>query len=150
MNPDIREILSQSVSETVELGRSIGRALQGGEVVALIGELGTGKTHLIKGLAEGLDVEDAHQVTSPTFTLINEYEGRLSLYHIDAYRLEHSKQLESLGFDELVSPDSVVVIEWADRVREIVDAFHPIVIRLEHQGAAKRKIRLENLPEKTV
>jgi tRNA threonylcarbamoyladenosine biosynthesis protein TsaE len=141
-----KQIESQSVEETIALGQRIGEQLQGGEVIALIGELGTGKTHLIKGLAMGLAVEDTEAVTSPTFTLINEYEGRLLLYHIDAYRLEDAEQLESLGFDEIVRGEIVTVVEWADRVWRVVGAYEPITIRMSHQGETQRRIECENLP----
>jgi len=140
------EIISHSVDETIALGRAMGKQLQGGEVIALAGTLGTGKTHFIKGLALGLDVADADVVTSPTFTLINEYEGRLPLYHADAYRLEKADQLAALGFDEMCSGLGVVVVEWADRVRPLMNDYKPINIYLEHRGENERSLRIENLP----
>lgn len=140
------EIVSHSVDETIALGRTIGKQLQGGEVIAMAGILGTGKTHFIKGLALGLDVADVNVVTSPTFTLINEYEGRLPLYHADAYRLEKADQLAALGFDEMCSGLGVVVVEWADRVRSLMDDYKPINIYLEHRGENERALRIENLP----
>lgn len=141
------EIISKKVEQTIEIGRAIGEAVGGGEVIALIGELGTGKTHLIKGMAKGIATRKGDEVTSPTFTLINEYEGRVRLIHIDAYRLENARQLEALGFDEFCEAENVVVIEWADRVWELVAEYEPIVIYLEHAGPTERKIRLENLPK---
>jgi len=140
------EIISYGVDETIALGQAIGKQLQGGEVIALAGTLGTGKTHFIKGLALGLDVEDVDVVTSPTFTLINEYEGRLPLYHADAYRLEKADQLAALGFDEMCSGLGVVVVEWADRVRSLMDDYKPINIYLEHRGENERALRIEKLP----
>jgi len=140
------EIVSHSVDETIALGRTIGKQLQGGEVIALEGTLGTGKTHFIKGLALGLDVADVDVVTSPTFTLINEYEGRLQLYHADAYRLEKADELAALGFDEMCGGLGVVVVEWADRVRSLMDDYKPINIYLEHRGENERALRIENLP----
>lgn len=139
------EITSRSVEQTIELGRKLGQTLQGGEIIALIGQLGTGKTHLIKGLALGLEIEGNEAVTSPTFTLINEYEGRLPLCHIDAYRLDHAKQLEALGFDEMCTPPTIVVIEWADRVQTLIEPYNPIWIYLEHRGQDERHVRMENL-----
>ena len=146
MSSECLEIVSHSVDETIALGRAIGKQLQGGEVIALTGNLGTGKTHFIKGLALGLDVADVDVVTSPTFTLINEYEGRLLLYHADAYRLEKADQLAALGFDEICSGLGVVVVEWADRVRPLMDDYKPINIYLEHRSENERALRIENLP----
>jgi len=140
------ELVSKSVAQTVAIGELLGRSLQGGEILALVGELGTGKTHLIKGIAIGLQTAQAETVTSPTFTLINEYAGRLPLYHIDAYRLDGAKQLENLGFDEICSGAGVVVVEWADRVWELVEAYDPVRVFLEHKSQTERRIRLENLP----
>ncbi len=128
------------------LGERIGRNLRGGEVLALVGELGTGKTHLIKGLAHGLDVAAAYDVTSPTFTLVNELPGRLMLYHIDAYRLDEPRQLEALGFDEFCRPEAVVVVEWADRVWGLLTDYNPIRLRLEHVAQEQRRIIMENIP----
>jgi tRNA threonylcarbamoyladenosine biosynthesis protein TsaE len=83
----------------------------------MVGPLGAGKTHLVKGIAAGNGTVDPRKITSPTFTLIHEYPGRLRLYHVDAYRLRGPSELIALGFDELVASDSVVAVEWADRVR---------------------------------
>jgi tRNA threonylcarbamoyladenosine biosynthesis protein TsaE len=139
------DITSRSVEQTIELGRKLGQTLQGGEIIALIGQLGTGKTHLIKGLAMGLGINSSEAVTSPTFTLINEYQGRLPLYHIDAYRLDHAKQLETIGFDEICTPPTIVVVEWADRVQTLIEPYHPIWIYLEHRGPSERRVRIKNL-----
>lgn len=141
------EIISNSVAQTVAIGVELGRTLRGGEVIGLVGELGTGKTHLIKGIAMALDIAQADQVTSPTFTLINEYEGRRMLYHIDAYRLDNACQLERLGFDEICTGTDVVVVEWADRVRSLVEAYEPVWVYLEHRGRTQRAIRLEGTTE---
>ena len=149
------EFVSDSVVETIELGRKIGRCLGGGEVIALIGELGTGKTHLIKGIAAALSPDETNNagspsdtsgVSSPTFTLINEYPGRLVLHHVDAYRLENPAELEVLGFDELCRSGGVVVVEWADRVWPIVQPYAPICVYLDHAGQSRRRIRLGNVP----
>jgi len=140
-------IITHSVAETIALGEKLGALCGGDDLMALIGDLGTGKTHLIKGMSHSLEIEAGQDVTSPTFTLVNEYEGRLHLVHIDAYRLEGSDQLEVLGFDDMIQPDAVVVVEWADRVWELVAQFDPVVIRLSHVSANERKIKFENLPE---
>jgi len=107
-------IISHSAGETFELGRSHASRLTGGEVFALVGELGAGKTHFVKGLAAGLGYR--HEVTSPTFTLIHEYlGGRLPLYHVDFYRIESGKEASQLGLDDYLSGDGVLAIEWADK-----------------------------------
>ena len=131
---------------TIELGRLTGKNLIGGEILALTGQLGSGKTHFVKGLAQGLEVVDTAAVTSPTFTLINEYEGRLTLYHIDAYRLKNSGQLEALGFDEICHGGAAVVIEWADKVQSLIDACNCIHINLIHKSDTERVINLRGVP----
>lgn len=142
------EITSNSVEQTIAIGKAIGQGMRGDEVVALIGDLGTGKTHLIKGIASGIGVDKNDDVTSPTFTLINEYAGeKLSLYHIDAYRLKNAAQLEALGFDEMCSMSSVVVIEWADRVWSLVSEYEPICVRLHHRGETARELHIEGLSD---
>jgi tRNA threonylcarbamoyladenosine biosynthesis protein TsaE len=143
------QITTKSAAETIELGRRLGAAMRGGEVVALVGQLGTGKTHLIKGIAAGLQADHSEHVSSPTFVLVNEYFGRggqIHIYHIDAYRVESAREFEALGFDEYCRPDSVVLVEWADKVTTIVDDFKPIRIELAHAGKNLRTLRLTHLP----
>lgn len=109
--------VTMSAEQTLSLGERLGRALRGGEVLALSGPLGAGKTCLVKGLSRGMGVPDDEPVTSPTFVLIREYVGRgLTLYHCDAYRLNSPQELVDLGLGDLwQQPDAVVAIEWADR-----------------------------------
>jgi tRNA threonylcarbamoyladenosine biosynthesis protein TsaE len=139
-------ITSKSPEETIELGRRIGSQLKGGEVFAICGPLGSGKTLLIKGIAAGAGAEDLRSVTSPTFVIVNEYKGRLDLYHIDAYRLKSLAEFEMLGFDDLCYPQSVVLIEWADKIEAAIRNIDCIRIDLAHAGAHSRTIRLRNLP----
>ncbi len=141
-------IISDSVEMTFKMGRLLGRSITEGAVIALVGALGTGKTHFIKGLASGLDVEDPEAVTSPTFTLINEYEGRLPLFHIDAYRFENSRQLEALGFDELCLSGGIVVVEWADKVETLIEPYQPIHIAFKHLSEQKREIKIASIDHK--
>ena len=108
---------TNSVETTHSLGAELGRVLRGGVAIGMVGPLGAGKTHLVKGIAAGNGTADPRKITSPTFTLIHEYPGRLRLYHVDAYRLRGPSELVALGFEELVASDSAVVVEWADRVR---------------------------------
>jgi tRNA threonylcarbamoyladenosine biosynthesis protein TsaE len=144
------QITSHSPDETMQIGGKIAAALKGGEVIALIGPLGSGKTHLVKGIAAGLGAADSKLVTSPTFVLVNEYTGtkiRLDTYHVDAYRLESVGEFEMLGFDDLCRPDSVVLIEWADKVKSALQNIDTIGVELSHIDKNKRRIRLKNAPD---
>ena len=139
-------ITSDSPADTIELGRRIGQGLKGGELIALCGPLGSGKTHLIKGIAVGAGAEDCGRVTSPTFVIVNEYIGRLEVYHIDAYRLDSIAEFEMLGFDDLCHSGSVVLIEWADKVGSVLEDIEHIRIELKHAGLTTREIHITNLP----
>lgn len=115
------EFISGSPEETIELGERLSRGLRLGDCLALIGELGAGKTTLVKGLARGLGIAE-DEVRSPTFILIREYRaGRLPLFHVDAYRIARAEELVEIGLEEyLLSDEGVTVIEWADRVSSII------------------------------
>ena len=139
-------IISNSPEETIDLGRRLGSQLKGGEVIGIYGLLGSGKTHLIKGIAAGAGAEDSKQVNSPTFVIVNEYAGRLDIYHIDAYRLNSIAEFEMLGFDEYCRPQSVVLIEWADKIESALKAINYIRIELFHAGETKREIHVKNAP----
>jgi len=108
---------TRSRDETIAFGRRLGELLRASDVLALSGPLGSGKTTLTKGLAVGLGVEEPRWVTSPTFVLIHEYEGRVPVYHIDAYRLRGPDDAEALGADELFFGDGVTIVEWSDRIQ---------------------------------
>ena len=111
------EIFTKSAEETVELGKRIGVFLVPNDVVALVGPLGAGKTTLIQGIAEGAGVKD--YVTSPTFIIINEYQGRVPFFHVDLYRLEDVGEIEDLGIGEYFERGGVCVIEWAEKLKEL-------------------------------
>jgi len=140
-------ITSKSPEETMELGRRIGSRLKGGAVVAICGPLGSGKTHLIKGIAAGAGATDRENVTSPTFVIVNQYRGRIDIYHIDAYRIESLAEFEMLGFDDFCYPQSVVLIEWADKIEPAIHGIDYIRIDLAHAGERTRIIRLRNVPQ---
>jgi tRNA threonylcarbamoyladenosine biosynthesis protein TsaE len=110
------QITTHSVAETQNLGRILGATLKQALIIALTGELGSGKTAFVQGLARGLDVSERYYITSPTFTLINEYPGRHRLFHVDLYRIEHNPELEEIGLDEVLNQDAVIAIEWADKL----------------------------------
>jgi tRNA threonylcarbamoyladenosine biosynthesis protein TsaE len=111
-------IATKNYKETILLGERIGRSLKPDDIVALSGCLGAGKTTMIQGIAKGLGVEN--WVTSPTFTLINEFEGKLNLYHIDLYRIENIDDAEDLAIEEYFTKGGVTVIEWAEKIRSIL------------------------------
>jgi tRNA threonylcarbamoyladenosine biosynthesis protein TsaE len=140
-------IKTNSAKETIEFGCMFGSQLKGGEVIALEGPLGSGKTHLIKGIVKGLGAEDAaNEVTSPTFVLVNEYAGRLDIFHIDAYRLDSIAQFEQIGFDDYCYPGSVVLIEWADKVEAAIAGINYIRIEMSHIAPESRAIKITNAP----
>ncbi len=141
------DITSNSPEETIEFGQSFGSQLKGGEVIAICGPLGSGKTHLIKGIAAGVGATDHKHVNSPTFVIVNEYVGRLDIYHIDAYRLDSVSEFEMLGFDDFCYPQSVVLIEWADKVESVLKTMDYIRIELEHAGKTIRAIHIKNTPQ---
>jgi tRNA threonylcarbamoyladenosine biosynthesis protein TsaE len=120
----IHEFTTGSGADTIEVGRKLARLLKPPQLLLLRGDLGTGKTTLVKGIAEALDAAEADEVTSPTFTLVHEYDGTLDgravkLYHLDVYRLEGERQLETLGLDDLLTPDALVLVEWGDKFKSI-------------------------------
>ena len=120
----IHEFTTQSGADTIELGRKLARLLKPPQLLLLRGELGTGKTTLVKGIAQALDAAEPDEVTSPTFTLLHEYRGSqdgrpVKLFHLDVYRLEGERQLETLGLDELLTPDALVLVEWGEKFKSI-------------------------------
>ncbi|MDB4964896.1 MAG: tRNA threonylcarbamoyladenosine biosynthesis protein TsaE [Myxococcales bacterium] len=130
---------SDSPAATQTLGERLGRLLEAGDVVALLGDLGAGKTAFVQGVARGLDVTSA-RVASPTFTIVNEHPGRVPLYHIDLYRLVHADELFELGFQEYLGGDGVAVVEWFDRFPDEQPA-ERLEIRIEITGEQSRRLR---------
>jgi len=142
MSGAARVLDSGSVAETLDLGRRLGAAARPGDVVALVGELGSGKTHLAKGMAEGLAAARARDVTSPTFVLCHEFlDGRIPFYHLDAYRLRGSADLAAIGAEEMLEGDGLAVLEWADRAPDVLPEDH-LEVRLEVTGPAARRLTL--------
>jgi tRNA threonylcarbamoyladenosine biosynthesis protein TsaE len=134
-------IISKSVQETILFGQELGSLLAEGDVVALVGELGSGKTWLTKGIAHGLGVSPSMVITSPSFSLVNEYQGRLTLFHMDLYRLETLSDVLSAGLEEYIHRDGVVVLEWANRWPQILPE-HAITVELLIIDDHSRKIML--------
>jgi tRNA threonylcarbamoyladenosine biosynthesis protein TsaE len=141
------EIPLDNLDATEDLGRLLGRRLFAGAVVALIGPLGAGKTHLVRAVAEGLGVADRRVVNSPTFVLLQEYQGRLPIYHFDAYRLRDVADWFDLGGHEFAEGQGVCLIEWADRVAAALPAEH-LRLTLTVTGPTSRRATLEPVGEK--
>jgi tRNA threonylcarbamoyladenosine biosynthesis protein TsaE len=134
-------VTTASALETLHLGAVLGRSIVSPLVVTLTGDLGSGKTVFVQGLAKGLEVPAEYYVTSPSYTLINEYPGRLRLYHADLYRLAGGADLEDLELLDLVSGKGVVAIEWADRIGAQELGAH-LAVQIETTGATARVIHL--------
>ena len=134
-------MISNSIDRTIEIGANLGKSLAAGDVVALVGDLGAGKTVLTKGIAQALGVRNVRYVNSPTFVIIKEYKGRLPLYHFDLYRLNKSSVLDAENFEEYFYGDGVTVVEWADKIRSLLPKRH-IEVRLSVAGEGKRKIEI--------
>lgn len=112
------KIISESPIETEQFGEKVGQNIEAGQIICLSGDLGVGKTAFVKGLAKGLDI--VGYITSPTFTIVNEYKGKSSLYHFDVYRVNDIDELDEIGFDEYIYSDAVSVIEWAELIEQII------------------------------
>jgi tRNA threonylcarbamoyladenosine biosynthesis protein TsaE len=134
-------MISKSVEETMELGAKLAGRLKKGDLVALIGDLGSGKTVFTKGIAKGLGVKKVSYVNSPTFVIIKEYAGRLPLYHFDLYRLDRSSVIDAENFEEYFYGDGVTVVEWADKIRKILPE-RRIEVRMAVAGEGRRKIEI--------
>lgn len=138
-------LYSSNADETIELGRKIGSMLHKGDILAMQGTLAAGKTTITKGIAESLGVTDV--ITSPTFCLISEYEGKMPLYHLDVYRLEGSEDFINLGTDDMLYGDGVSIIEWSEKIMDELPK-DVITIKLEPEcdGSTKRIITITNWP----
>jgi tRNA threonylcarbamoyladenosine biosynthesis protein TsaE len=134
------QIISESVRDTLRLGGRIARNLRKGDIICLCGDLGSGKTVLAKGIAEGLGI-DKREVVSPTFILMRRYEGRLPLYHFDLYRLLEAGEMADLGYEEYFFDNGVSVIEWAERLGGLTPDTY-LKIKIKTMDGKKRRITL--------
>ena len=132
---------SQSISETKKFGRRLGSFLQAGDVLAIVGEFGAGKTTLVKGITDGLQVASKENVSSPSFVMIHEYQGREKVYHLDWYRLDSVKEMDAALFEQCFGEEAVSLVEWADRARRLLPDQH-LWIELKHLSPKTRQIQI--------
>lgn len=138
-----REFVSYSAEETVEIGRKLAADLTPPKVVLLRGDLGAGKTTMVKGIAEGFAAAAQEDVTSPTFTLIHEYRGaKVNVYHIDLYRIDTQRELDTLALDDLMERNSVLLIEWGEKFERFRQE-RDVEIAIEHRGGDERQITVQ-------
>ena len=136
---------THSPEETQTIGQNLGETLKTGDVVALIGDLGAGKTCLTQGIARGAGIASNEVVNSPSYTLINEYEGEVPIYHIDLYRLQHHGEIVDLGLEEYLEGAGICIIEWADRMTNLLPANH-LEITITWVDESTRTIELQRNP----
>jgi tRNA threonylcarbamoyladenosine biosynthesis protein TsaE len=136
-----RTVTTQSEEETAAIGREVASTLSAGDVLLLFGDLGAGKTAFVRGLAEGLGIR-RDEVSSPTFTLIQEYRGgRLPLFHVDLYRIDDPREFDELGLDE-IAEDGVLAIEWADKYP--LPPARAVRVSIAHAGESERRVSIGN------
>jgi len=140
----MKTFTTHSAEETTELGRRLAADLKPGSIVLLRGDLGAGKTTMVKGIAEGFRAAKADDVTSPTFTLIHEYRGpEVTLYHIDLYRIDTQRELDTLALDDLMTPQTILLIEWGEKFQRFAKE-RDVEIAIEHQGEHGRVIAISS------
>jgi tRNA threonylcarbamoyladenosine biosynthesis protein TsaE len=137
-------MITYSAKETMLVGEKLAKKLKPGDIIALSGNLGSGKTTFTKGIGKGLGVNDSKRINSPTFVLIKEYHGRVPLYHLDLYRLDDLKEIENLAIEEYIYGRGIAVIEWAEKIRCLLPERH-ISVRFKLKGDNKREIIIENI-----
>jgi tRNA threonylcarbamoyladenosine biosynthesis protein TsaE len=139
------KIITKSAAETMAWGERLAATLAAGDVILLFGELGAGKTCLVKGIAAGLGI-DPHRVHSPSFIMVNRYEGPLPVNHVDLYRLEEGEDFADLGLDDLFGGDGLTLVEWSERLPAAARPLPRLEIHLAHDGEDRRSLRLVRLP----
>jgi tRNA threonylcarbamoyladenosine biosynthesis protein TsaE len=141
-----REFTTKSAEETIALGRELASSLAPPKIVVLRGDLGAGKTTLVKGIVQGFNAAEEEDVTSPTFTLIHEYRGpETTVYHIDLYRVETQRELETLGLNDLINENSVLLIEWGEKFARFVRE-RDVEIAIERVSEDERRLRVITVP----
>jgi tRNA threonylcarbamoyladenosine biosynthesis protein TsaE len=140
------EFLTKSADETIALGKKVGAKLKPGDILAFYGDLGSGKTTMIKGICIGLGVKEQDIVKSPSFIMINEYQGKFPIYHIDLYRTKNLEEILSIGFDDYLYGEGVCLIEWAEKAEGQLPE-NIIKIELEAVSQTEREIKISDLSE---
>ncbi len=135
-------MLSSSIEETILFGKQFAERLQPGDVVCLDGDLGAGKTHFVKGIASFFGV-DPTEVSSPTFTLINEYHGSLLVYHFDCYRIKNEQEALEIGTEDYLYGDGISVVEWPEKIRNLLPP-ESVWVNISHKGEHEREILIES------
>ncbi len=136
-------MLTNSASETMLIGEKLAKGLKPGDIIALSGDLGSGKTTFTKGIGKGLGVKDSKRINSPTFVLIKEYSGKIPLYHLDLYRLDALKEIENLAVEEYIYGTGVTVIEWAEKIKCLLPEKR-ILVKFKVKGDTKREVVIED------
>ena len=137
------KFITNNTEETIELGKKIGNYLRKGDVIAMQGTLAAGKTTITKGIAQSLDISET--ITSPTFCLISEYEGKMPLYHMDVYRLDNEEDFANLGTEDMIYGNGVSIIEWSEKIMNELPK-KTIILKIEPQEDGSRIITLDNWP----
>jgi tRNA threonylcarbamoyladenosine biosynthesis protein TsaE len=136
-------MLTNSAEETMLIAEKLAKTLNPGDMIALSGDLGSGKTTFTKGIGKGLGVKDSRRINSPTFVLIKEYSGKIPLYHLDLYRLDALKEIENLAVEEYIYGTGVTVIEWAEKIKSLLPEKH-ILVKFKIKGGTKREVVIED------
>jgi len=141
-------IETHSFEETVEIGQKLGAVLKSGDIISLSGDLGTGKTAFTNGIAKSLGI--ASYITSPTFTIVNEYEGRFPLYHFDVYRIADPDEMFDIGFEEYISGEGITIIEWGEQIEEILpkEIIRVVIKKNLDKGLDVREISIDFIGER--
>lgn len=137
------KFVTNNTEETIELGKKIGNYLRKGDVIAMQGTLAAGKTTITKGIAQSLDISET--ITSPTFCLISEYEGKMPLYHMDVYRLDNEEDFANLGTEDMIYGNGISIIEWSEKIMNELPK-KTIILKIEPQEDGSRIITIDNWP----
>ncbi|HHV47297.1 MAG TPA: tRNA (adenosine(37)-N6)-threonylcarbamoyltransferase complex ATPase subunit type 1 TsaE [Tissierellia bacterium] len=140
------KIILKSKEDTERFGIKLGKLLKEGDIISLTGDLGAGKTTLTKSIGKGLDIKD--YITSPTFTLINEYKGRVALYHFDIYRLEDMENLYDLGYEDYFYSDGVTIVEWGDKIKDLLPDYTINIHIDKGEGLEERIVTIDGQGER--
>jgi tRNA threonylcarbamoyladenosine biosynthesis protein TsaE len=136
-------MITNSAEETMLIGEKLAKTLKPGDMIALSGDLGSGKTTFTKGIGKGLGVKDSKRINSPTFVLIKEYNGKVPLYHLDLYRLDDLKEIENLAIEEYIYGNGITVIEWAEKMKYLLPEKY-ILVKFKVKGDNKREVLVED------